>query len=510
MARLRAVTPLRPGALVDGRYQIRHAIARGGMGAVYEAEDTLLSRRVALKALLPDLVADPKTMERFRREARAVAAVQHEGLVAIYDVALDASPPYLVMELVEGPSLRDVLAAEGALPVGQALALVADVLDALGALHAAGIVHRDVKPANVLLAETRGGPRARLIDLGVAWMDTDAAQEQLTATDAAVGTPAFMAPEQLAGQRVGPAADMWAAGVLLYSLLTGVRPFGAATLAELVGARAAEALRPLHETLADVPAGLDALVTTLLHPDPRERPTDAASVAQQLRAMAAALPAHAARPPQPAPAATGPAGATPRAAPPTPTSATTRAPPPARDGRAGATRGAWTRGRVTFAVAGFLLLNMLALAGALAVLRALGDTRESRVAAPPPGTPSPTFTYVPPEMHLAVHYGSPYEERAVAAQLNEPVLRCFARGAAGRVGWVTGYTVWFDQDGRVSELRNEATADNPASHTETEDGCMRALLRGTTWPTEGLQPFMGRWRVTVSVSALPAGRSPVR
>ncbi|MCA9534630.1 MAG: serine/threonine protein kinase [Myxococcales bacterium] len=503
------MTLLRPGALVDGRYQILHAIARGGMGAVFEAEDTLLSRRVALKALLPDLVADAKTMERFRREARAVAAVQHEGLVAIYDVALDASPPYLVMELVEGPSLRDVLAAEGALPVGQALALVADVLDALGALHAAGIVHRDVKPANVLLAETRGGQRARLIDLGVAWMETDAAQEQLTATDAAVGTPAFMAPEQLAGQRVGPAADMWAAGVLLYSLLTGVRPFGAATLAELVGARAAEALRPLHETLADVPPGLDPLVATLLHPDPRERPTDAASVAQQLRAMAAALPARAARPTpvarsaEPARAATAPAGATPRAAPPTPTSATTRAEPPAREGRTGATRGAWTRGRVAFAVAGFLLLNVLALAGALTVLRALDDTPESRAEAAPPAAPSSTFTYAPPEFRLVVQYGSPDEERAVATRLNEPVLRCFPRGAAGRMGWVTGYTVWFDRDGQVSELRNEATADNPASHTETEDGCIRSLLRATTWPTENLQPFMGRWRVTVSVAALP-------
>jgi hypothetical protein len=282
-------------ALVTGdrlgdRYRIVHPISRGGMGAVYEAVDERIGRRVAVKVLLDELVGDASAMERFRREARAIALVSHPGLVALYDLSIDGSPAFLVMELVEGPSLAELLSSLGRLPWPRAALLVADVLDTLGALHRAGIVHRDLKPANVLSVGEGANERAKLIDLGVAQLATGAAYQRLTTSGAVIGTPAYMAPEQLAGEAVGPPADLFAAGVLLYTAVSGERPFSGAEFPQLLYAVHTVTPAPLSSLVPGAPAKLDAIASELLEKSPEARPRDPGAIAARLRALAEGMP----------------------------------------------------------------------------------------------------------------------------------------------------------------------------------------------------------------------------
>ncbi|MEZ4328286.1 MAG: protein kinase [Polyangiales bacterium] len=526
------MTLLRPGDVVGDRYRVLHPIARGGMGAVFEAEDTQLRRRVALKVLLPAFASDVDALERFRREALAVASVKHEGLVDVYDVALDGTPPYLIMELVDGESLRDVLAVRGRLPLGETLGLVADVLDTLSALHAAGIVHRDLKPANVLLVRGPKGQRAKLIDLGVAQVDD--AGDTLTATDVAVGTPAYMAPEQLAGHRVGPAADLWAAGVLLHTLLTGARPFAATTLAELVAASAPLPLRPLRESCPDAPDALDACVARLLHPDPRERPMSAAAVAHELRTLVGVVggPSDA--------FGVAPLGTGDRDAPTVGASATPRVGGATQQTRETPTMGATPATGATPRIGGTrraaddvgaphphrrvrvwaAALTASALGGL--VFLSLGSREPSPHGAPPtaeePRPPSaassmastaPPFVYRPPDSHVVVLFGSVEEQAAVATLVEGRVTACFPSSGERRLGFLAAYTVRYEADGQVVEVLQGTRPDQRGSRTDAEDACVQSVLRDTAWPTAGLEPSFGRYRVTVSVAALPPGAQPV-
>ncbi|MCB9603085.1 MAG: serine/threonine protein kinase [Sandaracinus sp.] len=225
---------LRAGVVLASRYRIEHPIARGGMGAVYEAFDVTLGRAVALKVLRDELVADPRALERFRREARACAAVTHPSLVALYDLQLEHEPPFLVMELVEGETLDAVLAERGRLPWPEVVTLGVQLLEGLARLHDVGVVHRDVKPSNVMM---RDDGRAALLDLGVARID---AEKTLTDAGVSVGTPAYMAPEQLMGRGAGPALDLFAVGLVLHVAATGQHPSrGTACRGALRGAHAA-------------------------------------------------------------------------------------------------------------------------------------------------------------------------------------------------------------------------------------------------------------------------------
>ena len=251
------------GHLVAGRYQLKERLGRGGMGVVWRAFDTLLQRSVAVKTLqIPPLLDDAdraRLRDRVLREARAAARLNHPGVVTVYDVVEDDDEPMIIMELVDSPNLSELVRRQGPLPPRRAAAIGLEVLDALVAAHAQGIVHRDVKPANVMVAEHG---RVRLSDFGVAALLDD---PMVTTSGAVAGSPSFMAPEQANSQPVGPPADVWALGATLYFAVEGEPPFdrgsAIATLTAIVNdepraARHAGALGPvLDRLLAKDPAG---------------------------------------------------------------------------------------------------------------------------------------------------------------------------------------------------------------------------------------------------------------
>ncbi|HEY3226284.1 MAG TPA: protein kinase [Planctomycetota bacterium] len=216
-----ADSPLKPGATF-GKFEIVGVIGRGGMGTVYRARHAGLGREVALKILSARLASDPEFVRRFEREARTLASLEHPNIVAVHDTGVEAGAPYLVMEFVEGVSLRRLL-AERRLPPEEALGIVPQLCEALEYAHARGVVHRDVKPENILI-DTKG--RTKIADFGLAFIvGIDA--PRLTRTDVTMGTPHYMAPEQVeSSRRVDHRADIYSMGVVLYEMLTGELPLG--------------------------------------------------------------------------------------------------------------------------------------------------------------------------------------------------------------------------------------------------------------------------------------------
>jgi eukaryotic-like serine/threonine-protein kinase len=272
------------GDLLADRYRIDTRLGAGGMGTVWRAHDLRLDRDVAVKVLMPSFAGDPVLTERFDREARALAAVASPHVIAIHDVVTTAgSDPFLVMELCPDGSLGDRLDAAGALAVAVALPLLADAAEGLVALHARGILHRDVTPRNVLLS----GGRAKLGDLGLA--RTGGASErppltELTATGTTVGTLAYLAPELLEGEPPSVASDVYGLGAVAYRTLSGVLPHAAGNVAELVSARLLP-VAPLGEHLPGAAPALASLVARALDVRPGARPS-AAEMATGLRNLA--------------------------------------------------------------------------------------------------------------------------------------------------------------------------------------------------------------------------------
>ena len=274
------------GDLLADRYRIDARLGAGGMGTVWRAHDLRLHRDVAVKVLAPSFAGDPVLTERFDREARALAAVASPHVIAIYDVVTTpGSDPFLVMELCPDGSLGDRLDAAGSLPVAVGLPLLADAADGLVALHARGILHRDVTPRNVLLS----GGHAKLGDLGLA-RDGGAiervAATELTAAGTTVGTLAYLAPELLEGQPPSAASDIYGLGAVAYRTLAGVLPHAAGSVAELVTARRTPVV-PLGERLPGVAPALASLVGQALDVRPGGRPS-AATLAASLRSLAVA------------------------------------------------------------------------------------------------------------------------------------------------------------------------------------------------------------------------------
>ena len=206
--------------MLGGRYVLAEVLGTGGMATVWRAHDQVLGREVAAKVLSPAYAADPGFLARFEREARHAAAVSHPRLVTVFDSGIDHGTPFLVMELVAGRTLRQVLDEAGALPAGQAVAVAAAVCEGLDAAHAAGLVHRDITPANIMLA----GGEVKILDFGIARADGTKAG---TATGTVLGTAAYLSPEQAAGQPAGPRSDLYALGCVLFEMLTGGPPFTA-------------------------------------------------------------------------------------------------------------------------------------------------------------------------------------------------------------------------------------------------------------------------------------------
>ena len=211
------------GLVLDGRYRLESLLGEGGMGTVWIGSQLALQRRVAVKSLR---VASPSQRERLRREALALAAVHHPSIVEVHDYGeTEDGLPYVVMELVEGESLAARLDRVGAFPAEEAVSLVIPLLEGLAAAHRAGVIHRDIKPDNVVLAEGRAGVAPKLLDFGIARVDSDA-DARLTLDGGLVGTPAYMAPEQMRNAPTDERVDVWGVGALLYHLLAGEAPFG--------------------------------------------------------------------------------------------------------------------------------------------------------------------------------------------------------------------------------------------------------------------------------------------
>jgi serine/threonine-protein kinase len=285
--------------VLAGRYRLVRVLAVGGMATVWEGHDEVLSRPVAVKVPHPHLGADPTYEARFRREAVAAARLSHPGIVATYDTGTDGGTSFIVMELVAGRTLRDLIAT-GPIQPALAVAIVAQVAEALDVAHRAGLIHRDVKPANLLVIDEGGVvPRIKVADFGVARaqdvMDRELTSGEPTREGFVVGTARYLAPEQVAARALDPRTDVYALGCVLHELLVGQPPFVRETD---LGTALAHLQDPLPALPATVPDGLAAIVSDCLAKDPDERPPSAADLVQRLAAVAgstAGLPA--ARPP---------------------------------------------------------------------------------------------------------------------------------------------------------------------------------------------------------------------
>ncbi|GAA4676040.1 serine/threonine protein kinase [Frondihabitans cladoniiphilus] len=264
------------GLTFGGRYELSTRVAIGGMGEVWQATDLVIGRTVAIKILKDEYLGDPGFLERFRAEARHAALVNHEGIANVFDYGEEEGSAYLVMELVPGEALSTILERDRVLPTDKVLDIVAQTASALQAAHAAGLVHRDIKPGNLLI--TPDG-RVKITDFGIARI---ADQVPLTATGQVMGTVQYLSPEQASGHPASPSTDIYSLGIVAYEALAGRRPFTGES-------QVAIAMAQINETPPDLPATVPEAVRKLVYSSiakkPAERPASAAALAQAARAL---------------------------------------------------------------------------------------------------------------------------------------------------------------------------------------------------------------------------------
>ncbi len=262
-----ALGQLTPGQVVLGRYTVEREIGRGGMGAVYLAQDAKLGERVALKTITSALAGDPAEMvDRFRREVQAARRVTHPNVIRIHDLGEDGNLLFLSMEWIDGDTMAARIKREGPLDVAEARELLGEVASGVAAAHAAGVVHRDLKPANVLIS--RAGRSVKVIDFGLARASYMAG---MTATGMILGTPEYMAPEQIKGGRTDARTDVYALGAMAYFALTGRAPFAGETAIAIGFAQVHEPPPRVREHRPEVPAALEAAILRALEKDPTRR-----------------------------------------------------------------------------------------------------------------------------------------------------------------------------------------------------------------------------------------------
>ncbi|MEZ0071931.1 Stk1 family PASTA domain-containing Ser/Thr kinase [Planotetraspora sp. GP83] len=260
------------GQLLDGRYRVESRIARGGMASVYLALDVRLDRTVAVKVMHRSLAEDPQFVRRFIGEAKSVASLSHPNIVQVFDQGTDGAHVYLSMEYVPGKTLRDVLRLRGRLPAREALEIMIPVLAALGAAHQAGLVHRDVKPENVLLADDG---RVKVVDFGLA-RAVEATNQ--TKTGIMIGTIGYMSPEQVTSGQADARSDVYAAGIMLFELLTGRQPYDGETPMSVAYRHVHDSVPAPSSIVPETPPALDALVAAATDRDPAKRPDDATAM----------------------------------------------------------------------------------------------------------------------------------------------------------------------------------------------------------------------------------------
>ncbi len=283
------------GHTLDGKYHLEERLGMGGMGTVYRARHLLIDRPVAVKVLNRLFVEDEAARTRFRREARAAGRLQHPNAVTVTDFGESQDGyVYLVMELLEGRTLREVLAKEAPLDVARSVALMLQVSAAVAAAHEAGIIHRDLKPANIFIVQRAEVPAVvKVLDFGIAKLAAELLEEEdalaLTQVGAMIGTPRYMSPEQCDGVDLTPAADVYSLGCILYEMLTGTVPFNGSTPLAIAMKHTSEVPRSPREFVSSIPPALEQVVLHTLEKRPEERPANAAKFREELLATAERL-----------------------------------------------------------------------------------------------------------------------------------------------------------------------------------------------------------------------------
>jgi len=276
--------------LFDGRYRILRKLGSGGMANVYLAEDEELGRRVAIKILNERYANDDLFIERFRREAKSAAGLSHPNIVSIYDRGEAEGTYYIAMEVIEGRSLKELIMTRGALPIGTAIAYAKQLLEALRFAHRHGIIHRDIKPHNVLVSADQqvktNEPRLKVTDFGIARHGAS----QMTEAGSIMGTAQYLSPEQARGAPVTAASDLYSAGVVLYEMLTGKVPFTGDSAIEIAMKHVNELPRPPSSLRSEIPPELDQIVLRALAKDPADRYQTAEEFIEDLERVEAGLP----------------------------------------------------------------------------------------------------------------------------------------------------------------------------------------------------------------------------
>jgi len=264
--------------VLGGRYRIVRHVAKGGMAQVYLAHDQLLDRQVAVKVLVPDLALDPSFVERFRREAQAAAGLNHHNVVSVYDFGQDDGAHFIVMEYVDGPTLRDIIRRDAPLPPAQVIEIGSEIAAGLAAAHQQGLWHRDVKPANVLMSQTGS---VKVADFGIA-RAAHSAREGLTMPGAVVGTASYLSPEQALGEEVDLRSDVYSLGMVLYEMVAGRTPFAGDSPVAVAYKQVNEVPPPPSFFNPDTPPALDAVVLRALSKNPADRQQSAEALRAEL------------------------------------------------------------------------------------------------------------------------------------------------------------------------------------------------------------------------------------
>jgi serine/threonine protein kinase len=274
------------GRVIDGRYRVDSRLGDGGMGVVYRAARLHIDDTVAIKILRPELLVNPQSLERFRREAKAAARLKHPNVVTIHDFGITGDRmAYLVMELIEGQSLRALIDRQGPITQSDAVEIACQICGALDEAHRQEIVHRDLKPDNIMLSKATGGPRVKVLDFGIAKLrDLTTGHGSLTESGTVIGTPRYMSPEQCLGEVLDGRSDIYSLGIVVYEMLTGAAPFNSPSVGALIVQQVNLTPLPLRAINMTISPAIEAVVAGALEKRREARPKSALAFAEALKA----------------------------------------------------------------------------------------------------------------------------------------------------------------------------------------------------------------------------------